>query len=770
MNTKIGTSFGLALLMAVGVIATMLALGMFSTQKANADVNVGDINLSSTSAGGNGQLSIEFTHEAVLTAGSGQIVVTFDKNWGIPATIAKSFITLTTHQTTGGTSNPAVDPSIVAGANSTTITITIDDTDSSTTGNQSMQPQAGGVTTPHILVFSPLAGITNPTASGVIHGGTDSTASANWIAVHTTAETTPTDGAVPTTGSYTGTYADVDLAILRSLSLSPTSGPRGTEVTATGKGYSSTGTATVWIDDGDGSGTADDDAINGTELILASGVAVSGGTFTATFTADSNFDQGANTVNAIDGGGTADATGPAFTVSGKVSVSKTSASRGSTVKITLAQYGNGTISTIKFGGVEADLTTPSTGSITVASNAGSLTIVVPATTPLGTQVVAVASSGESTRSTTIEVTGAPVTISPATAVAGQTVTASGSGFTPSSNIASITVGGTSVAAAGLVSPTTFAGIATDNSGNAVVSFKIPITILTAGDYNVELTDAAGRTGADTLTVPARTMTLTPDTGKRGSTVELAGTGFAAANNITISYTLSGATSAAVSASATADSSGNWAGSVIVPTTANIPSTNTITGTAATAGGAKTVNHSVPGATVVIDPTAAQSGDTVILTGTDFPAFASVAQLDIGTIDARPSPAPSTDKDGNFSATVLVPGLTTGTQAVIVQIANITANTSLTVEAASAASAVTTPTTNATETVFADVTSDDNLVRVWRFSNADQSWAFYDPRPAFAAANTLTDTSSGDIVWVNVTTQQDFQSKTLFPGWNLISLN
>jgi len=271
-------------------------------------------------------------------------------------------------------------------------------------------------------------------------------------------------------------------------------------------------------------------------------------------------------------------------------------------------------------------------------------------------------------------------------------------------------------------------------------------------------------------VPARTMTLTPDTGKRGSTVELAGTGFAAANNITISYTLSGATSAAVSASATADSSGNWAGSVIVPTTANIPSTNTITGTAATAGGAKTVNHSVPGATVVIDPTAAQSGDTVILTGTDFPAFASVAQLDIGTIDARPSPAPSTDKDGNFSATVLVPGLTTGTQAVIVQIANITANTSLTVEAASAASAVTTPTTNATETVFADVTSDDNLVRVWRFSNADQSWAFYDPRPAFAAANTLTDTSSGDIVWVNVTTQQDFQSKTLFPGWNLISLN
>jgi hypothetical protein len=143
-------------------------------------------------------------------------------------------------------------------------------------------------------------------------------------------------------------------------------------------------------------------------------------------------------------------------------------------------------------------------------------------------------------------------------------------------------------------------------------------------------------------------------------------------------------------------------------------------------------------------------------------------LDIGTIDARPSPSPSTDTDGNFEVTVLVPGLTVGTQAVIVTIGSITANTSLTVVAETV---VVASTTNATETVFADViASDDNLVRVWWFSNADQSWSFYDPRPAFAAANDYTDSSSGDIVWVNVVTQQDFQGSTLFPGWNLISLD
>ena len=80
-------------------------------------------------------------------------------------------------------------------------------------------------------------------------------------------------------------------------------------------------------------------------------------------------------------------------------------------------------------------------------------------------------------------------------------------------------------------------------------------------------------------------------------------------------------------------------------------------------------------------------------------------------------------------------------------------------------------TDNTEVVFASViANDDNLVRFWRFSNADQSWAFYDPRPEFAAANTLAKTGAGDIVWVNVNAEEAFQGGTLFPGWNLISLN
>ena len=106
----------------------------------------------------------------------------------------------------------------------------------------------------------------------------------------------------------------------------------------------------------------------------------------------------------------------------------------------------------------------------------------------------------------------------------------------------------------------------------------------------------------------------------------------------------------------------------------------------------------------------------------------------------------------------MPGLNSGKATVSAAAGGVTATALLTVA------------NNSTEEIFADLIAADALVRVWRFNNADQTWAFYDPRPAFASGNTLTDASSGDIVWVNVSFQQEFQSQTLFPGWNLISLN
>jgi len=63
----------------------------------------------------------------------------------------------------------------------------------------------------------------------------------------------------------------------------------------------------------------------------------------------------------------------------------------------------------------------------------------------------------------------------------------------------------------------------------------------------------------------------------------------------------------------------------------------------------------------------------------------------------------------------------------------------------------------------------NLKGVWRFAVSSQTWEFYIPATPFFAVNTYTDSASGDIVWVEVESQQEFQGQTLFPGQNLIPL-
>ena len=61
---------------------------------------------------------------------------------------------------------------------------------------------------------------------------------------------------------------------------------------------------------------------------------------------------------------------------------------------------------------------------------------------------------------------------------------------------------------------------------------------------------------------------------------------------------------------------------------------------------------------------------------NFPAFSTVAVMEIGGVDVRPVPAPSTTIDGDFSATVLVPGLDLGNQNVKVTVRPVTITTFL----------------------------------------------------------------------------------------------
>ncbi len=78
--------------------------------------------------------------------------------------------------------------------------------------------------------------------------------------------------------------------------------------------------------------------------------------------------------------------------------------------------------------------------------------------------------------------------------------------------------------------------------------------------------------------------------------------------------------------------------------------------------------------------------------------------------------------------------------------------------------------NSASATFSVLVDNGSLEIVWEFSNASKSWRFFDPSVGLLAASTLTDVTPGDIMWVNVSSEQSFQSGILFPGWNLISLD
>ena len=72
-------------------------------------------------------------------------------------------------------------------------------------------------------------------------------------------------------------------------------------------------------------------------------------------------------------------------------------------------------------------------------------------------------------------------------------------------------------------------------------------------------------------------------------------------------------------------------------------------------------------------------------------------------------------------------------------------------------------------VFKDLADKHLLIVVWRYDNATRTWSSYDPI-APAELSDLTLVSTGDIVWIEVTKETQFQNRILYEGWNLISLN
>ena len=134
-----------------------------------------------------------------------------------------------------------------------------------------------------------------------------------------------------------------------------------------------------------------------------------------------------------------------------------------------------------------------------------------------------------------EATAPALVLSPASALANQAVTLTGTNFSTSgtASISSITVGGTAVGADKISSGSL---VAVDSAGQFFATLMIPVTspYLAPGPQTVLLTDSDGKQASVTLTIPEPTLTLAPATNYPKYSTRL---GSDAPARVSIEYTL-----------------------------------------------------------------------------------------------------------------------------------------------------------------------------------------------------------------------------------------
>ena len=661
-----------------------------------------------------------------LVAGTGDVISIKAAKFGLPSSIDPNHVTLQND----GNQAKATDVDVSGDV----IDVTIPDMNGDTTGLIGLVGTA-----PTMITIATRAGVTNPKVAGL------------YAITLNDSDATGGDDPVDALNA---------VKVVRTVTVDPKKGSSKADVTVKGTGFS-TGSATVFIDKTEGA--AEDDAAttdvnetedtydadmmykSGVDKVISSGAAITDGSFTVTVAGIAKpAGVDAVTISAFDGASNLADTTATYTFSAGISADPEMISWGQVLTLNITDYA-GTPTEVRFGG-----NNDYKNDVEEGATAKVVKVKVPAGVPVGKQRVEILDSTGVVAglSTTVEIVPLSLNISPSSPVPGQQVTISGSGYDGSVQISGVTFGSLDKIAITDTSKTS------TSAGSVSFTYKVPLNVGT-GSKMVSL-NVGERTGQGTITVPKPSISISPTESLIGSDVTITGTGFASSSRVEVFY------SEVIEAVGTSDSNGNVSIRLTVPSAAGIGKTNTVEVRDRTEATIKaTASHKTPGAMLTV-PERAQSGSTITISGSNFQGFSTLSEVMIGGQDAKPAPAPETDRQGTFSIQVRVPRLAVGSQTISVKDGNGNSATET-------FSIVDTPVSRAPADVFAEL--GDRLSRVWYLDRMTQEWSFYDPAPEFAAFNSLTEVISGEVYQIIITEGDpvEFQGKTLYKGTNPISL-
>ena len=382
---------------------------------------------------------------------------------------------------------------------------------------------------------------------------------------------------------------------------------------------------------------------------------------------------------------------------------------------------------------------------------------IPNDVTAGKQELRVHAGGENA-SKSVVISGPRIKVTPGDVVANQRVSLVGSGYTAGSKIgdgegdSSMSIGGDDIFWSRINGSN---DVAVDNGGNWSAAVDLPLTnaTTTEGSRVIRITDSAGRTGSVVVTIPARRVTITPSTGRVGTEAVVRGWNFPSKNdegnsfNIQIVYD---AVNGKTTVSANPDASGRFETQLRIPTTADIPSTNTVKVSFQEANNGPTVvttvTHDVPEGAINLSQTSGSPGSTVSISGVGFKSFVPVKSVMVGALEVTPAPRPSTDSQGMMTFEITIPGLDLGIQTIEVQVGGTTASVGFTVTPSGVSAG------NIIEASLATVNLGDNFVRSFNFNNDTKSWTFYSPEAP--DDSTQTNFITGESYWILIEESQE----------------
>lgn len=798
MNTKAVKSFGLALMLAAGVLAVLLALGTFSPQKAGAQVSTDGVSARPNDVGAGDPLILtvgfQVADGSAITAGQ-EIAIKLP-GVAVPGDIAASDVSIRSGASAGSPSAVAV--STKDGVSTVTLTL----------GNDS-----GGV--PMFVTGTSDAVaqvyVTFTKAAGLAAG---KTAGNYFVQV---------DGNGATTGDAVANRFNVS----PSVTVSHKAGFTSAKLMVSGASFPA-GVVDITVVDSTGDPATCVGVTPGTAVTADKfdGIAVKSGAFSvpikiAVGSGPEEFRYGTNCVFVSHSAGGVDGAedlatglqpaGQVFGLSAKVTPATDELVRGGDgVDVEVEEGPDGAIvESVTIDGTQvpfapkaaagAAQATPTVDGGTIADGSdttdesrtldtdGEITLVInvknvdgaalAAASEVSLSVVATSATTPTTLgSATVNVVSLPLDLRPDTVVQGTTVKLNASGF------GSGGIGGSGTGILQITGSDDGATVrdidVTANTVGGRYTFIFTVPDLPAGESTVRLTQSDGKIGEGTLTVSTPTIVSDTAESRVGTNIRLTGTGFPAGGSVIITY---GGTedvfgAAYISDTVIADVIGGWEAVIQVPSgasgTNNIQAFRAMLTETIAERMSNALEHTVPDATLDVSPKVGLTGDTVTVSGTAHPPR-TIVEITIGGVvvsdrDDR------TDSRGDFSLDVEIPAVTDEFPTLVVRVNGVEViGGRVIVQILTEAPA---PDSRAPADVFASLDSAGTLEAFWGYDNDDGVWRVYVPGNSAAdnarleaADLLLTEVNPGDAGWINLNDDDSFQGRSLSAGWRLIAI-